>query len=128
MSLPQERLYDAYYAASDPEKLFEAANVPSPFKKPDKDQAAPSPSKKPKEDQIPPTASTDCEICFLPLENDPSSEVAAAGLECGHLFCRACWAEYLSTKIVQDGVSLSIQCPDSGCRVLADDATGTTHM
>ena len=85
----KERLYDAYYAASDPEKLFEEANVPSPFKSHTK-QAD-------KEEQA---SSSDCEICFLPLPDDDDSS-STAGLECGHLFCTACWAEYLATKIVQ---------------------------
>ena len=98
----KERLYDAYYAAVDPEKLFEEARIPSPFKLREQESVSPSP---------------DCEICYLPLNED------TAGLKCGHVFCTACWAEYLSTKIVQDGVSLSIQCPHSDCRVLADDDT-----
>ena len=105
----KERLYDAYYAASDPEKFFEDTNIPSPFKT--KELAA----------NAEPTSSSssqDCEICFLPLLDS-----STAGLECGHLFCTACWAEYLTTKIVQDGVSLSIQCPSGDCQVLADDAT-----
>ena len=34
-----------------------------------------------------------------------------------------CWKEYLETKIVQDGVSLSIQCPSGDCQVLVNDAT-----
>ena len=105
----KEKLYDAYYAAGDQENMFEEANVPSPFR-PAKELSAGA-------DRAPASPS-DCDICFLPLPDSSS-----AGLECGHLFCTACWAEYLTTKIVQDGVSLSIQCPSGDCRVLADDAT-----
>ena len=45
------------------------------------------------------------------------------GLECGHLFCTQCWGEYLTTKIMDEGESQSIECPGSGCKILVDDQT-----
>ena len=45
------------------------------------------------------------------------------GLECGHLYCTACWGEYLTTKIMDDGVSQTIECPNSTCGILVDDHT-----
>ena len=102
----KEKLYESYYSTSDPEKLFKEANVPSPL---DRKESAVN---------IMQSSSLECEICFLSLP-----ESSMAGLECGHLFCTMCWKEYLTTKIVLDGISLSIQCPSSDCHILSDDAT-----
>jgi ariadne-1 len=44
------------------------------------------------------------------------------GLECGHLYCTACWTEYLTVKIMDEGASQSIECPGS-CEILVDDVT-----
>ena len=44
------------------------------------------------------------------------------GLECGHLYCTACWAEYLTTKIMDEGASQMIECPGN-CEILVDDLT-----
>ena len=102
----KQKLYERYYLESSSEDIFEEAKVLSPSKI--EELAAKTMY----------SSSTDCEICFLPL---PDS--SKAGLECGHLFCTSCWKEYLATKIVQDGISLSIQCPSGGCQVLVNDAT-----
>ena len=45
------------------------------------------------------------------------------GLECGHIYCKTCWTEYLSTKIMDEGASQSIECPGSSCDILVDDQT-----
>ena len=45
------------------------------------------------------------------------------GLECGHVFCKNCWTEYLTTKIMDEGASQSIECPGSACNILVDDQT-----
>ena len=45
------------------------------------------------------------------------------GLECGHFFCKSCWTEYLSTKIMDEGASQMIECPGSKCDILVDDQT-----
>ena len=102
----KQKLYERYYQESSSEDIFEEAKVLSPSKI--EELAAKTMD----------SSSTDCEICFLPL-----SHSSKAGLECGHLFCTDCWKEYLETKIVQDGVSLSIQCPSGDCQVLVNDAT-----
>jgi len=60
----------------------------------------------------------DCDICFLNLHAS-----LMTGLECGHQYCTNCWIEYLTTKIVDEGESQSIECPGSGCKILVDDAT-----
>uniref|UniRef100_A0A182T3D0 RBR-type E3 ubiquitin transferase n=1 Tax=Anopheles maculatus TaxID=74869 RepID=A0A182T3D0_9DIPT len=45
------------------------------------------------------------------------------GLECGHRFCTQCWQEYLTTKIVEEGLGQSIACAAHGCDILVDDVT-----
>lgn len=45
------------------------------------------------------------------------------GLECNHRFCTQCWTEYLTTKIIEEGVGQTIACAASGCDILVDDAT-----
>ncbi len=63
-------------------------------------------------------SATVCLICFTELE---SSEMA--GLECGHRYCHDCWSGYLTTSIVDEGKSQTIQCPDPECKNLVDDET-----
>ena len=45
------------------------------------------------------------------------------GLECEHKFCTHCWCEYLTTKIMEEGVGQTIACAAYGCDILVDDAT-----
>lgn len=46
-----------------------------------------------------------------------------AGLECGHKFCTYCWGEYLTTKIMEEGLCQSISCAAHGCDIIVDDVT-----
>lgn len=45
------------------------------------------------------------------------------GLECGHKFCTQCWGEYLTTKIMEEGLGQSISCAAHGCDIIVDDVT-----
>ena len=45
------------------------------------------------------------------------------GLECGHRFCHSCWAEYLTTKVMSEGIGQTISCAAHNCETLIDDAT-----
>ena len=45
------------------------------------------------------------------------------GLECCHSFCSTCWTQYLSAKIMDEGASQSIECPEFNCNILVDDQT-----
>lgn len=45
------------------------------------------------------------------------------GLECGHRFCTQCWGEYLTTKIMEEGLGQSISCAAHGCDILVDDVS-----
>lgn len=45
------------------------------------------------------------------------------GLECNHRFCTHCWTEYLTTKIMEEGLGQTISCAAHGCDILVDDAT-----
>lgn len=46
-----------------------------------------------------------------------------AGLECGHKFCALCWTDYLTAKIVDEGMGQTISCAAYGCDILVDDVT-----
>ncbi|WAR00510.1 ARI1-like protein [Mya arenaria] len=45
------------------------------------------------------------------------------GLECGHKFCHGCWTDYLTSKIVDEGMGQTIACAAYGCDILVDDVT-----
>lgn len=45
------------------------------------------------------------------------------GLDCGHRFCTNCWCDYLTTKIMDEGLGQSIECAAHKCDILVDDDT-----
>lgn len=45
------------------------------------------------------------------------------GIECGHRFCTNCWTEYLTTKIIDEGMGQTISCAAHACPILVDDHT-----
>uniref|UniRef100_A0A6M2DJA0 RBR-type E3 ubiquitin transferase n=1 Tax=Xenopsylla cheopis TaxID=163159 RepID=A0A6M2DJA0_XENCH len=101
-----ERLYDG-----DQDQLFNDAHVINPYRSP------PLISKtKPRKTTA--NGTEECEICFTVL---PSTMMT--GLECGHRFCTQCWAEYLTTKIMEEGLGQTIACAAHACDILVDDAT-----
>jgi len=59
-----------------------------------------------------------CDICLIGMP-----ETLMTGLECGHDFCTHCWTEYLTTKIMDEGMGQKISCAAHGCDILVDDAT-----
>ena len=56
-----------------------------------------------------------CDIC---CEDEPGLETYA--LKCGHRYCVACYRQYLSQKIKEEGEAARIQCPTSGCNRIVD--------
>lgn len=112
----KEKLMECYYD-EDQEKLFNEAHVISPFRN------MSEVVRQPQAQQSPAGASASskqvfCEICFLmfPVEN-------LTGLMCGHEFCRNCWCQYLTVKIMDEGMGQTISCAAHGCDILVDDAT-----
>ena len=51
------------------------------------------------------------------------SEQMMTGIECSHLFCVSCWTEYLTTKIMDQGMGQTISCAAHSCEILVDDQT-----
>ncbi|KAL5003908.1 hypothetical protein ScPMuIL_017364 [Solemya velum] len=107
----KEKLMERYYDG-DQDKLFSEAHVVSPYrrdgarvKKTTRSSAA--------------ACSTDvvCEICYLGRKPNE-----LAGLECGHKFCSDCWKDYLTSKIVDEGMGQTISCAAYDCDILVDDA------
>eukprot|EP00918_Siedleckia_nematoides_P026310 GHVU01056764.1.p1 GENE.GHVU01056764.1~~GHVU01056764.1.p1 ORF type:complete len:546 (-),score=74.56 GHVU01056764.1:424-2061(-) len=140
----KEKLMECYYDG-DQEKLFSEAHVVSPNRS---GSAGVGPSRsfgaQPKPKVIRTTRSssasaggseaTTCEICYLSmphgsrdLPQTSSTSLPACsmmtGLECGHRFCSQCWTEYLTTKIMDEGMGQTIACAAHGCDILVDDAT-----
>uniref|UniRef100_A0A1L8DSV2 RBR-type E3 ubiquitin transferase n=1 Tax=Nyssomyia neivai TaxID=330878 RepID=A0A1L8DSV2_9DIPT len=103
----KEKLMERYYDG-DQEKFFRDAHVINPFNKPNT-------VNKPK---VKRSGTEECEVCFSQF---PPSMMT--GLECGHRFCTTCWNEYLTTKIMEEGLGQSIACAAHGCDILVDDET-----
>jgi len=57
-----------------------------------------------------------CAICF-----GDDSTGSPFGLRCGHFFCHACYAQYVTQKVVEEGECRDILCPESGCSVVMDE-------
>ncbi|XP_007906936.1 E3 ubiquitin-protein ligase arih1 isoform X3 [Callorhinchus milii] len=103
----KEKLMERYFDGNL-EKLFAECHVVNPYKKSRTRQMN---TRSSSQDMV-------CAICYL---NYPNSYFT--GLECGHKFCMQCWNEYLTTKIIEEGMGQTISCPAHGCDILVDDNT-----
>lgn len=104
----KEKLMERFYDGNQ-DRLFKDAHIVNPFKASSSSQAL---SKG--------TRSRDfvCEICYLSC-----AESDMASLDCMHKFCKLCWREYLKTKIIDEGMGLTISCAAHKCDILVDDNT-----
>jgi ariadne-1 len=91
----QEALQEAQEALQEAQDTFQEAQVPAAVYSPMDEQ--------------------ECGICA-----DKKPVALMAGLECGHMYCNACWTDYLTTKIMDDGDSQMIECPGS-CKAVVND-------
>ncbi|KAH8318390.1 hypothetical protein KR074_002827 [Drosophila pseudoananassae] len=105
----KEKLLEKYFDGNI-EEFFKDAHVINPFNK-----APEAIRQKTTRSQC-----EECEICFSLLPPD-----LMTGLECAHRFCLSCWREYLTTKIVAEGLGQTISCAAHGCDILVDDVTVT---
>lgn len=64
----------------------------------------------------------ECTIC---LEDFNWNEMER--IQCGHLFCKSCWKEYLTVTILGGKVT-EIICPARGCSLLLDELTITKML
>ncbi|XP_037083230.1 E3 ubiquitin-protein ligase arih1-like [Pollicipes pollicipes] len=101
-----ERLYD-----TDQERLFQEAHVVSPLIR----KSSHAPKVNSRRGAV---TTEECEIC---LTVQPSAVMSS--LPCGHRFCAGCWAEYLTTKVMDEGMGQTISCAAHGCDILVDDET-----
>lgn len=110
----KEKLMERYYDG-DQDSLFSEAHVVSPYKK-----DATRPNKRSTRASSSSTSSNEvlCEICCF---SKPQADMT--GLECGHKFCSLCWADYLTSKIIDEGMGQTISCAAYGCDILVDDVT-----
>lgn len=104
----KEKLYERYYDG-DQDALFKEAHIINPYKKP--------PNSSSKDSRFAPRTE-ECEICLM---NIPRNMMT--GIACGHRFCTECWKEYLTSKIMDQGMCQIIACAAHGCDILVDDQT-----
>ncbi|XP_013780319.1 E3 ubiquitin-protein ligase arih1-like [Limulus polyphemus] len=110
----KEKLYERYYDG-DQERLFKEAHIVSPYKRPAKK------SYKQIATRSGVVMTEECEICLRELP-----VMMMTGLACGHRFCSECWSQYLTTKIMEEGMGQTISCAAHGCDILVDDQTVMT--
>ncbi|KAG9508821.1 E3 ubiquitin-protein ligase ARIH1 [Fragariocoptes setiger] len=104
----RERLYERYYDGNK-ERLFKEAHIVDPAKSiHDSESASRSRDKT-------------TELCTICCIDHPRNKIY--GLGCGHRFCRECWINYLTTKIMEEGQSGRIFCAAHNCDILVDDQT-----
>lgn len=117
----KEKLMERFYDG-DQERLFKEAHIVSPFKtvsrKLSGQRSTTSSSSSSGSSRSKQAKEFYCEICYLPTIEDNMS-----GLECEHKFCKLCWREYLKTKIMDEGMGLTISCAAHKCDILVDDNT-----
>jgi len=130
----KEKLMESYYLG-DQEKLFAEAHVIPPGSTPSSQASKTTGSKSVSGAGVKGSSKAsaagsshahdgavggevECDICLVPM---PASTMT--GLECGHEFCTLCWTEYLTTKIMDEGMGQKISCAAHGCDILVDDMT-----
>ncbi|XP_050403800.1 E3 ubiquitin-protein ligase arih1 [Patella vulgata] len=107
----KEKLMERYYDG-DQDRLFNEAHVVNPHRRePAKSRQRVTRSTAGSEEMV-------CEICCL-----GKTMGAMTGLECGHRFCAECWTDYLTAKIMDEGMGQTISCAAFNCDILVDDAT-----
>eukprot|EP01135_Chromosphaera_perkinsii_P005909 Nk52_evm4s371 gene=Nk52_evmTU4s371 len=99
----KERLVERYYDG-DQEQLFEEAHIVNPNSQ--------------KSSTLDPDKEITCEICYI--DYLPKQ---MASLPCGHIFCKSCWNQYLTTKIMEEGQGQDVSCPAHNCNILCDEWT-----
>uniref|UniRef100_H2Y8G8 RBR-type E3 ubiquitin transferase n=1 Tax=Ciona savignyi TaxID=51511 RepID=H2Y8G8_CIOSA len=103
----KELLLEKYYEYDgNPEQIFKDAHVISPFKLKSTCKTKGQSSR----------TDAECEICCSSY-----SRSFMTGLNCGHIFCKGCWSQYLRTKIMDEGMSQTIPCPAYKCEIIVDD-------
>ncbi|KAK1922146.1 hypothetical protein DB88DRAFT_383864 [Papiliotrema laurentii] len=61
-----------------------------------------------------PTTPFECPVCCMDYDSSMVADETFS-LGCGHRFCKACWQEYLTSKIKTEAESARIQCMENGC-------------
>jgi ariadne-1 len=133
----KEKLMERFYDSNHQDELFRQAHIVNTFKKPPTPSSSSSLSHRTTRRQLSssattPTPSPSVTTTLNPLKslNDQECCICCSkrsrndmtGLECGHIFCRLCWQQYLTYKIIHEGIGQTISCP-SKCDILVDDKT-----
>ena len=99
----KEKLMERFYDG-DQERLFREAHIVSPFKINNNNSfnrkvSSTQQQQRPIALSQQQSKDKDCNICYL-----TKNEESMSGLECGHRFCKQCWKDYLTTKIMDEGM------------------------
>ncbi|CAF0788086.1 unnamed protein product [Adineta steineri] len=134
----KEKLMERFYDPNHQDELFRQAHIVNPFKRPHLQTQISSSSHRSTRRQIsssslsPSSASITTttttnplrplteQTCLICCSTKPINDMA--GLECGHTFCIICWQQYLTYKIMHEGIGQTIPCP-AKCDILVDDRT-----
>ena len=63
----------------------------------------------------PPSAARTCGVCYDACTDDD------VPFRCGHIFCKDCWATYLTGKIISEGQCV-MRCMGDRCKTVVDEA------
>ena len=105
----RERLIDRY--------MDDSAAVLADAGEPDALPSSPNPRPS-KRARLDTSSATDF-MCAICCDTEPEDVVR---LRCGHEFCEACWATYVTSKIKEEGQCL-FNCMQDGCRTAVDEAS-----
>jgi len=57
-----------------------------------------------------------CKICYIEMNLKQMFS-----LDCGHLFCKSCWNQYLTSKIMSEGIVNAMTCAETDCKIIVND-------
>ena len=126
----KEKLMERFYDLHDLDELFKQAHIVNPFKKPSLQTQSSHSSRRsssstttttpsPSTTTANPLKSSAKQICMICCS--PKTTIEMTGIECGHPFCLVCWEQYLTYKIMHEGIGQTIACPALQCDILVDD-------
>ena len=128
----KEKLMERFFDPNHQDELFRQAHIVNPFKKSNSSHRtirrqlsssssnSTTPTSSPSVTTINPLKSIIDSTCFICCSSKSVNQMT--GLECGHSFCIPCWQQYLTYKIIHEGIGQTISCP-SKCDILVDDKT-----
>ena len=104
----KEKLMERFYDSNHQDELFRQAHIVNPFHQ--TSNSFRTTERRSSVDQT----------CLICCSTKPRNEMT--GIKCEHTFCKTCWQQYLTYKIMHEGIGQTISCP-AKCDILVDDET-----